>query len=444
VSDTSSAVKIEDVSPVKKKMSFEVPWQETKKELDDVFRKIGKTAKIKGFRQGKIPRPVLENYYKEYAEEETINNLVNRFYWEAVEENKITPLSQPKIDQEGIKADSPFSFSATIEVEPVIEPKDYSGLSLEKQKLEVAQSDIDFRFQQLQEMYSTMEDVAENRPVAEGDFVTIDFQGFLEGNARKDMQADNHLLEIGSGSFIPGFETQIVGMKAGEEKDVTVKFPADYHEKTLADQDVVFKVALKGLKEKKLPELNEDFVKNFDKYECLDELKADIVKDIEAQNNEKIKGDLRASITQKLLEKNECDVPESLVERQIYYMMADTHRRMSMQGMDPKAAAEFIPKLRDMYKEEAVKIVRTLLLIKSIAAKEAIVVDKAEVEDYVRELAQQRGQNYDVVRETMEKEGLLDQVEMDLLNRKVFEYIESKAEITLVEPKAKENGEVSG
>jgi trigger factor len=190
VSETSLAVVIEDVGPVKKKMTFEIPWPDIKQELDEVFRKVGKTAKIKGFRPGKVPRPSLENFYKEYAEEETINNLVNRFYWEAVEQNKITPLSQPQIDQQGIKPESAFSFSATIEVEPAIEPKDYLGLILEKQEVEVTEREIDERLRQLQEMYSTMEDITEDRAAAQGDFTTIDFQGYLDGAPRKDMQAD--------------------------------------------------------------------------------------------------------------------------------------------------------------------------------------------------------------------------------------------------------------
>jgi trigger factor len=442
VSETSLAVTIEDINPVKKKMTFEIPWQDIKQELDSVFHKVGKTAKIKGFRQGKIPRPVLENFYKEYAEEETINNLVNRFYWKAIEENKINPLSQPQIDQQGIKRETAFSFSATVEVEPVIEPKDYTGLALEKQDRPVNPEDVDSRLKQLQEMYSTMEDVTENRPVEQGDFVGIDFQGFLEGKPQKEMQADNYLLEIGSGSFIPGFEEQIVGMQAGEEKEISLTFPANYQNKSLAEKDVVFKVGLKSLKAKKLPEINEEFVKNFEKYETLDDLKAEIVKAIEDENKEKTDADLRAVIVSKLLENNVFEVPETLVERQIYYMMADTHRRMSMQGMDSKAAAEIIPKLRDMYKEEAVRVVKTMLLIKTIAAKEQIAVEKEEIEDYVKQIAQQRAQNYETVMENIEKEGLLAQIENDLLNKKVFAFIESKADIKTVQAPlaAKEEG----
>ena len=432
VSETSMAVKIEDVSPVKKKMTFEIPWEDAKQELDKVFQKVGKTAKIKGFRPGKIPRPILENYYKEYAEEETINNLINRFYWGAIEENKITPLSQPQIDQQGLKRENAFSFSATIEVEPVIEPKDYTDLKLEKKEWQVSPVEVESQLKHLQEMYSTMEDVAEERAVQEGDFVAIDFQGFLDEKPQKDMQADNYLLEIGSKSFVPGFEEQIVGMKTGEKKEIKVTFPENYQKKALAEKDVVFHVTLKSLKEKKLPEVNEEFVKNFEQYETLADLKDDIVKGLEERNKERANGDLRSAVVSKLLESNVFEIPESLVERQIYYMMADTHRRMSMQGMDSKVAADLIPKMRDMYKEEAARSVKSMLLIKSIAAKEAIVVDKEEIDDYVKQIAQQRAQNFDTIRESFEKEGILAEIESDLLSKKVFAYIESKAEITLV------------
>lgn len=436
-----AVTKIEDISPVKKKMTFEIPWDDTKKELEAVFRKVGKTAKIKGFRPGHVPKPVLEAYYKEYAEEEAINNLVNRFYWNALEEHKITPLSRPEIDQQGIVKDSPFSFSATLEVEPVLDAQQYTGLQLEKEQRDVTDIEIELRLHQLQEMYSTMEEVTEDRAVKEGDFVTIDFQGFVDGQPGKNMQSNDYLLEIGSKSFIPGFEEQVVGMKAKEEKDLNVTFPEDYGQKDLGGKEVVFKVTLKGIKEKKRPALDEEFVKNFEQYEKFEDLKADIVKSIEEQHAEQANNNLRTSIIDKLLENNPFEVPESLVERQIYYMMADTHRRMSMQGMEPKAAAELLSKMRDMYKEEAAKVVKTFLLVKNIAAKESIAVTDEEIKEYVEKIAQQRAQDYEAAREALEKDGVLEQIEGDLLHKKVFEFLESKAEITVVkktEEKAEE------
>jgi trigger factor len=286
-----------------------------------------------------------------------------------VETHEIVPLTQPEIGEIVINRGTPFSFSATIEVEPVIEPQDYLGMKLEKPDLPVKEEDVQARFEQLREMYSTMEDVKEVRELAEGDFASIDFQGVVDGKSHKGMQADGYLLEIGSHMFIPGFEEQLLGMKIEETREATVTFPGDYHEKNLAGKEAVFTVTLKAIQEKKIPPLDEEFVKNFDRYETLADLRADVVSELDSQNQEKARDQLRTAMIKQLLEKNEFEVPDVLVERQTYYMMADTHRRMSMQGMQPEATAKFIAQLRSYYREEAVQMVKTFLLMKQIAAK---------------------------------------------------------------------------
>jgi trigger factor len=173
--------KMEDLSPVKKKLSFEVPWEEVKTELDSVYRDISKKAKIKGFRQGKIPRNVLESYFKENAHTETINNLVNKYYWEALDENKIVALSRPEINEDGIKENAAFSFSASFETEPVFEPQGYTAMELEREKIVVTESDIEKKLEEIRQMFATMEEVTENRKIQKGDFVVIDFTGSYEG-----------------------------------------------------------------------------------------------------------------------------------------------------------------------------------------------------------------------------------------------------------------------
>ena len=181
MSDISAAVKIEDISSVKKKLSFDIPWADVKNELDTVYRKVGKTAKIKGFRPGKIPRAILESYYREQAEEETVTNLVNRYYWEALKEKEIPSVTHPQIEQKGIEAEKDFTFSATIEVEPIIDPKDYLGLELEREEPVVTEEDLEARLLEIRQMFATMEDLNEERGVAEGDFVTLDFAGSIAG-----------------------------------------------------------------------------------------------------------------------------------------------------------------------------------------------------------------------------------------------------------------------
>ncbi len=248
MSDISAAVKIDDISTVKKKLSFDIPWADVKNELDSVYRKVGKKAKIKGFRPGRIPRGILEVHYREEAEEETVSNLVNRYYWETLQEKEIPAVTQPEIEQKGIEAEKDFTFSATVEVEPAVEPRDYLGLELEKEEPVVTGEDLEARMQEIRQMFATMEEVSEDRGILVGDFVTLDFVGALAGEQLKELKSDNYLLEIGSKTFIPGFEEQLIGMRKDESKFVAVKFPENYHAAHLAGKDVEFTVVNIGVR----------------------------------------------------------------------------------------------------------------------------------------------------------------------------------------------------
>jgi len=432
VSDISDAVKIEDISAVKKKISFDIPWIDVKSELDAAYRKVGKKAKIKGFRPGKIPREILERHYREDAEGETISNLVNRYYWEALQQKNIPAVTQPEIEQQGIEAEKNFTFSATVEVEPTVEPKDYLGLDLEKEEPVVTDRDLDAKMLEIRQMFATMEEVAEDRGIQTGDFVTLDFEGTLDGEPLKELKSENHMLEIGSKTFVHGFEEQLAGMKQGEVKTVAVKFPDNYNAAHLAGKDVEFTVHIKGLRVKKLPEIDDQFIKNFERYETLEALKADVLKSLEEEKKRKIALEFERQISDKLLEKNVFDVPESFVERQIHHMMSDTRQRMVSGGMDPKKATEFSMKLHDHFREEAAKIVKTVLLLKGIAGKEALTVEEDELDTQIREIALQRAQDYETFRKALEKDDLIDSIRSEILNRKTYAFLEAKAKVTTV------------
>lgn len=443
MSDISAAVKIEDLSTVKKKLSFDIPWAEVKEELDSAYRKIGKKAKIKGFRPGHIPRAILETYYKEEAEGETISNMVSHYYWETIQEKSIPAVMQPQIEQNGIESEKNFTFTATIEVEPSVEPKDYVGLELEKEEATVTDEDLDARLQEIRHLFATMEEIVEDRGILEGDFVTLDFTGTLNGEALKELKSDNYLLEIGSKTFIPGFEDQLIGMKKGDTKPVAVRFPEDYQAENLAGKDVEFTVDIKGIRVKKLPEIDEQFVKNFERFDSLEALKAEVRKDLEEEKKRRIAAAFEKQISDKLLEKNEFEVPESFVERQIYYMLSDTQRQMIARGMDKKKAADFSYRMRDRFREDAVKIVKTVLLIKAIANKEALTVDENDVDWEIRNIAAQRAQDYDTLKKSLEKDDMIDNIRSEILSRKTYEFLEGKARITMVASKRKNLEEAS-
>ena len=432
MSESIMAVKVEDVSPVKKKLLFDISWLEVKNELDAVYKDVGKKAKVKGFRQGKIPRNILESMYKDHAEEEAITNLVNRYYWEALKENNIMAVAQPEIDQKGIEADKNFTFTATIEVEPVIEPKGYIGLELEKEEHEVSDSDVDTRLQEVREMFGTMEEVVADRGINERDFAVIDFEGTLDGKPLKEMKADNYILEVGSKTFIPGFEEQLLGLKKGETKQIRVKLPDDYHAKHLAGEEVLFSVNLKNIKEKKLPDIDEKFVQNFDKYETLDDLKRDIRKTLEEENIARSNSVFKNLIIDKLLETNKFEVPQSFVNRQVSFMLADMQRRMAMRGIKRQDTSELYNKFHDLYKNEALKVVMTILLVKSIAEKESIEVSDNELEEKIKEIAAQRSQSYDSLKKSLVDGNMIEDIKSEILNAKVFGFIENKSKVKVI------------
>ncbi len=432
MSDISAAVKIEDISTVKKKLSFDIPWADVKNELDSVYRKVGKKAKVRGFRPGRIPRGILEAHYREEAEEETVSNLMNRYYWETLQEKKIPAVMQPEIEQKGIETEKNFTFSATVEVEPAVEPRDYIGLELEKEEPVVTEEELEARMQEIRQMFATMEEVSEDRGIIAGDFVTLDFTGTLDGKPLKELKSENHLLEIGSKTFVPGFEDQVVGMKKGDTKSFAVQFPENYHAAHLAGKDVEFAVMIKGIRIKKIPEIDEQFIKNFEKYESMEALRNDVRKNLEEEKTRKIAAAFERQISDRLLEKNAFEVPESFVERQIYYMMSDTQRRMVSGGMDPKKAAEFSFKLHDQFREEAAKIVKTVLLLKGIAGKEGLTAGDDEVENQIREIAAQRAQDYETLKKSLDKDDLIDNIRSEILNRKTYEFLEAKAKVATV------------
>ena len=430
--DMVAKVEIEDISSVKKKLSFEVLWDDVKKELDSVYKTVGRNARIKGFRQGKVPRNVLEIHYKEQAEEEVISNLITKHYSEAVEKNNILVVAQPVIDQKGITTDADFLFNATVEIQPVIDPKDYAGLDLEREELDVTEADIEERLNQIRQMYATLEDVEGDRALVTDDFAVIDFEGKLDGEARKELASEDYTLQVGSGSFVPGFEEQLVGMKKGESKDITVTFPKDYGAKDIAGKEVLFSVTLKNLREKILPELDEEFVKNFEKFESLEDLKNDVTKSLEEEGEARIKTDLRNAMIDKLLENNEFEVPSAWVEKQVYSMMLDARQRMAQNGMPDDKASEISYNLHDGFKDSAARIAKASFILNEIAKKESIEVTEKDVEDRLNILAQKYAQEYESVKKAYEANNMENHLKDELLEQKAMAFIEERANITFV------------
>jgi len=441
VGEVTSEVKIEEINSVKKKMSFEIPWSDVKNELDSAYLVVGKKARIKGFRPGKVPRKVLEVHYRDEAEGEAISNLVSKSYMAALEKNDIMPIDQPVIDQKGIDRDKNFSYTATIEIQPVVEPKDYTGLEVEKAEPKVTKKDVDNRLEQLRDMYATLEDVKEERGLKEGDFAVIDFEVTVDGKERKELASQNYMLQLGAGMFMPGFEDKIEGLKKGETKEVNITFPDNFDTKEIAGKEGVYSVTVKDIREKKVPELDSEFIKNFEKYESLNDLKKDIKKSIEEEKKASVKSDVTKKIVDALLEKNDFEVPSVWVERQIYIMTLDAQQRMIRNGMAPDKVVEISANLHDRFQDQATVMVKSTLLLNKIAEKESITVEENEIEESLKEIATQTARDVETVKETYEKNNLIEGLKNEILEKKTLEFIEDKATIKTTKKKKTETKE---
>ncbi len=427
----TAEVKIEELGPVRRKLSFEIPWEEVRKALDSAYVVVGKKARVKGFRPGKTPRRVLEAYFKDQAEGEAITSLVNKTYPEALKENSITAVTDPEIQQQGIEMNKSFTYEATVEIEPVIDPRDYTGLTLEKKDVQVTDGDVEARLQELRSMYSSLKDLEEDRGVMEGDFVMVDFTGRIAGEIRQELTENSYSLTVGAKKLVPGFEEQLIGMKKGDTRVFDITFPSDYPTKELAGSNANFQVVLQDIKVRILPDLNEDFVKNFEHYDSLAALKEDLRKTIQEQREAEAGSAMRKTLLDKLLEANPFEVPSAYVERQILSMMVDAQRRMVHSGMDPEQATNMAVNLHDRFRDDAVRVVKTTLLLQKIAEKESIQVDEKEVEEKLKAIGDRYRQDYESVKQSYEQQNLLESFKLKLLEEKTLDFIEGKSNINI-------------
>jgi len=293
----------------------------------------------------------------------------------------------------------------------------------------VTDQDVDARLEELRNMYSSLKDVEGDRPVQIGDFLLIDFEGKLGGETRKELTETGFRIEVGSKRLVPGFEEALIGLGKGESKEFAVRFPDDYHVKDFAGQDITFNVTVQDAKIKVLPELDENFVKNFNKYDNLEALKTDLRKSLEEEKGAAVKAKLQKAILDNLLEKNPFEVPEAYVERQIFNMMIEYQRRMVMNGMDADSAANVAANLHDQFRDEATRMVRTAILLQRIAEKESLAVSDKDIDDRIRETATRYGRDFETMKDSYEKDNLIDRLRDQLLEEITLAFIESRANI---------------
>ena len=417
---------VEEINSVKKKINIEIEPESVAKEMDKAIKDVAKKAKIPGFRPGKAPNNVVEKHYGEEVRSEVMNRLISDSYLMALQENKLSPVDMPKIENiTTLAKGSPLSFTAIVEVRPSITLGTYDGIEVKEQDLVVTDQELNQTLDRLREMYAQLE-VVEGLALAKDHTAIIDFEGFHDGKTIEGAKAADHVLAMGSGNLIPGFEEQLIGMKKDETREIQVTFPADYTNKEISGKEARFTVTLKEIKKKVLPELNDEFAKDTGGNKTVEELKARIKEDLEARKRDEQGSAQREELMSKLVDAHEFEVPQGMVEHELQAMARQQATRFARQGMDIKSfdAKKFMEKTRDL----AVKRVKGILLLEEIAEKEKIEVTDQEFSVSIAAMAKEAGQTADAVNKYYEsKDGGLDNLRDSLVQEKTFGLLISRA-----------------
>ena len=398
-------VQVENLEKNMAKLTVEVPAEELEKALQAAYMKEKNKISVPGFRKGKVPRQMIEKMYgAAIFYEEAANILIQDNYAQAMEESGADIVSRPVIDVVQIEAGKPFIFTAEVAVRPEVKLGKYKGVQVTKVDTTVTDEEVDNAVEAERQKNARMVTVTD-RAAANGDTAVIDYEGSVDGVPFEGGKAENHSLELGSHSFIDTFEDQIVGHNAGDEFDVNVTFPTEYHAAELAGKPAVFKVKLHEIKVKELPELNDEFAQDVSEFDTLDEYKADVRKHLEVEKENEAKRTKEDEAIAKIIEKSEMEIPEAMIETQCENMVNDFAQRIAQSGLTMEQYMQFsgmtLDKLKEQVRPEAEMRIKSSLVLEQIAKDENIEISDEEVDAEIERMAAQYGMEADKLKEYM-------------------------------------------
>jgi trigger factor len=423
-------VEVIEIDRVKKKVEVIFPDEKVTELREGIYEEMKKHAKIKGFRPGKVPKSILTSYYKDYIDDEVKKKLLEISMADALSEAKIEPVVEPVVDF--IEESERYGYTLECEVMPEIEVPVYKGVEVEVDVVQVTDEDIEKRLDGLREMHAEMITKEPDAGAQKGDFVIIKYQGYLNGKPVKDIVTEAYPMELGSPQSMPEFESEICGMKSGEEKDISVDFPEDYPNKDIAKKTILFKVMVKEIREKRLPEINDEFAKdiNFEDMEKAREgLKEEIKKEKENSRNQLIS----QKIIETLINGVDIPVPEKLREKRIDAMMEDALARFDVNSFAAEDLQQFAKNIRIDFEKKAEERIKGDMLLAKIAGQEGIKLEESDVYERMKKLAEETKRSYDDVKNFYEKNGLMGYVRVSILQEKTVNFLRENA---LVKEKA--------
>ncbi len=419
--------KVEKIENNVVKVEVSVPVEKFQEALKKAYQKNAKKFNIPGFRKGKAPMHMIEQYYGEGVFfEDAVEFVIDETYPQAVKESGISPVDYPKVDIVQIGKDTEFIYTAEVVVKPEVKLGEYKGLEVKKVEYPVTDEEVNAELEAMREKNARIIS-KEDGAVENGDIAVIDFEGFIDGVAFEGGKGENYDLTIGSASFIPGFEEQLIGVKAGEEKNVNVSFPEDYHAEELKGKPALFKVTVKEIKYKELPELDDEFAKDVSEFDTIDEMKADSRKKLEESSSLRAKNEYEEEVIKKAVEGSEVEIPEAMIEREIDYMVKDLDYRLRYQGLTIDKYVELMgitmDKIREDFKEVASTRVKTNLTLEAIAKAENMTASEEEIDAKADEMAKRYGmEDTAKVKETILK-NQKEIIEDEIVNNKVIEFL---------------------
>jgi trigger factor len=424
-------VKVEKIEKNVVALEIEIEQAQFDSGMEKAYQKVSKKVTVPGFRKGKAPRALIERHVgKEYLKEEALDFIVPEAYMQAIKETGLEPIDRPQVDLVQMEEGKPLIFKATVEVKPEVQLGQYIGLEATKQETEITDQEIDEEIQKLRQRHAQMVNLEEGTAELK-DITMIDFEGFVDGTAFPGGAGTEYSLELGSGSFIPGFEEQLIGVKAGETKEVNVTFPENYHSADLAGKAAMFKITVKSIKRKELAELDDEFAKDVSEFETLQELKDDLLNRLKEAAQEKNNNAVKDELVDKVVEVSVVDVPNIMVEQKIDNMVQSFSQRLVMQGLKLEDYLKWnnsdMETVRKDYRQSAEKAVKIDLVLEAIAEKESIAATDEDIDSKAEEMAKRYNSTPDMFRQWLESGGNLENLKKSIIIDKTVDFLQEKA-----------------
>ncbi len=424
------SVNVETMEKNMAKLTIEVDAAEVEKAIQTAYNKQKSKISVPGFRKGKVPRALVEKMYGvEIFYEDAVNEMIPQAYADAAEESGLEIVSRPEIEVVQIEKGKNFIFTAEVAVKPEVELGEYKGVKVEKKDVEVTDEEVQSEIDRTRDQNSRMVSV-EDRAVQDGDITTIDFEGFVDGVAFEGGKGENYPLTIGSHTFIDTFEEQLIGKNIGEETEVNVTFPEEYQAEELKGKAATFKVTVKEIKYKELPELDDDFVQDVSEFNTVDEYKADVKAKITERKENEAKAAKEDAVIEKIIDSSKMEIPQPMVELQLDNMVQDYARRLQQQGLSIEQYMQYtgltVDKLKEQMEPQAMKRIQSRLVLEAIAAKENIEVTDADVDKEIEEMSKMYQMEADKLKEYM-GENEMKQMKSDLAVQKAAELVVAEA-----------------